>query len=174
MIPFTCERVGQHGYAFSSLLEALQNLYRDQVASLPYESQVHVQSAYVSEDIDIGPFMGLIGQSLRKMVHQILGGDISEPFFPAQHHYVLFVFALIGVANKQAKWREGTFRILPQYWPLSHGQGHLQSIKVECKCGDVRKHALHKRTLTQRRTQELVARKRRGDVSGYRSGSTHD
>ena len=140
LIPFTGKKVGRYGYAFSSLLESVKNAHLQHAASPPYQSQVHVQNESMSEDIPIGSFMGLISGSLRNMVLEILGGPTSVPS-SVQPHYVLFIFAFIGVANAQAKWRQGNFRILPQFWSLSHGKGLLRSIEVENLCGDVRKHA---------------------------------
>ena len=132
-----------------------------------------MQNESMSEDIPIGSFMGLISGSLRNMVLEILGGETSVPL-PVQPHYVLFIFAFIGVANAQAKWRQGNFRILPQFWSLSHGKGILRSIKVENLCGDVRKHPHHKLTRNQQQNQELSGRKRRGDIWGSRPGSSLD
>ena len=73
------------------------------------------------------------------MVLESLDDSTSEPP-PVEPHYVLLIFAFIGVANAQAQWWQGRFRILPQFWPLSHGNGILKSIKREPLCGDVRKH----------------------------------
>ena len=174
LIPFTGQKVGTYMYTFSSLLQALQNAHLRFVESLdppPYLSQVHVESGSTAEDIAIGQFMGLISASLRYMVLEILGGQTARPL-PVPEHHVLFIFAFIGVANSHSKRQYGSFRILPQFWRLSHGPGLLQSVKVEALCGDVRKYAPRKRTLAQERDQLLVGRLSRGDVQGKCPGSS--
>ena len=96
------------------------------------------------------------------MVIQILGNPKVPPVDVNLHH-VLFVFGIILLCNQHSASRQGRFRILPIYWPRSHGANHLQSIKIEHLCGDLGKYSGQRITRRQAASGELSGRKRRAD-----------
>ena len=137
----------------------------------PFQTKVLLLGDAIKEEVLLGTVMGMVSSALRVMVTEMLGLPATEPQEPPLHH-VVFVFSLIGLANQHSASQEGRFRILPLYWPLSHGKGLLKGIKIEALCGDVRKYSEHKRSRAQQSSGILEGRKRRADaVTGGSSSS---
>ena len=97
------------------------------------------------------------------MVERALGifSEVTE-HQEVDHHVWKYLFCMLAFCNEITSVREGSFRILPQYWPLSHGQQLWRSIKIEFQCGDLRKYAGKRKTQGQRDAQLLNGRRSRG------------
>ena len=101
--------------------------------------------------------MGLVAQALVKTVALILSEDVVVG--------TAFVYQLVSVINQHGCSTSSAMRVLPQCDEV----GNLISIKVEPKCGDLRKYDWSKLTLRQQAHGVLSARMRRSQAGSSTS-----
>ena len=110
----------------------------------------------------LGVVCALLSKFLRVLVEKSLGihPGVTEPSEVALPVWK-YLFTMLAFCNQVASLREGSFRMLPQYWPRRHGEQILRSIKIEFQCGDIRKYAGKRKTHGQTHEQLLVGRRSR-------------
>ena len=112
------------------------------------------------QQVTLGVVCALLCNFLKALVENALGifPDVTESQ-EVELHVWKYLFSMLAFCNEVAYLREGSFRILPQYWPLSHGQQLWRSIKIEFQGGDLRKYAGKRKTQGQRDAQLLNGRR---------------
>ena len=136
-------RVGQQEYSLQELLEAFLTH-----SEFPLGSSV--ECTLRNEKVVLGVVCALLSKFLRALVENSLGihPGVTEPPEVALHVWK-YLFTMLAFCNQIASLREGSFRMLPQYWQRSHGEQILRSIKIEFQCGDIRKYAGKRKTPAQ-------------------------
>ena len=136
-------RVGDKDYLLQELLAAFLTH-----SEFPLGSQV--ECTLRTEKAVLGDVCALLSKFLRALVEKSLGihPGVTEPPEVSPHVWK-YLFTMLAFCNQIASLREGSFRMLPQYWQRSHGEQILRSIKIEFQCGDIRKYAGKRKTPAQ-------------------------
>ena len=148
--------VGWNNYSLQELVNALQS-------HMKFPLGTSVKCTLRDQQVALGDICALLSIFLTKFVESALGvfPDITEPQY-VDIHVWRYLFAMLAYCNEIASLENSFFRILPQYWPLSHGYQILRSIKLEFQCGDLRKYAGKRKTHGQIHGQLLSGRRSRG------------
>ena len=148
-------KVGSNCYFLAELLDALLSHVKFPLGS-------SVKCTLRKQQVTLGVVCALLCNFLKALVENALGifPDVTESQ-EVELHVWKYLFSMLAFCNEVASLREGSFRILPQYWPLSHGQQILRSIKIEFQCGDLRKYAGKRKTHGQIHGQLLGGRRTR-------------
>ena len=151
-----CITVGRNNYLLQELVDALQS-------DMKFPLGTSVKCTLRDQQVALGDICALLSIFLTKFVESALGvfPDITEPQY-VDIHVWRYLFAMLAYCNEIASLENSFFRILPQYWPLSHGYQILRSIKLEFQCGDLRKYAGKRKTRGQFHLQSLNGRRSRG------------
>ena len=151
-----CITVGRNNYLLQELVDALQS-------DMKFPLGTSVKCTLRDQQVALGDICALLSIFLTKFVERALGvlPDITEPQY-VDIHVWRYLFAMLAYCNEIASLENSFFRILPQYWPLSHGYQILRSIKLEFQCGDLRKYAGKRKTHGQIHGQLLNGRRSRG------------
>ena len=86
--------------------------------------------------VALGVVCALLSKFLKALVESCLGiqPGVTEPPEVALHVWK-YLFTMLAFCNQSASLRQGSFRMLPQYWPRRHGAQILRSINIEFQCG---------------------------------------
>ena len=135
--------VGDEKYLLRELLEAFLTHSEFPLGSF-------VECTLRNEKVVLGVVCALLSKFLRALVENSLGihPGVTEPPEVALHVWK-YLFTMLAFCNQIASLRQGSFRMLPQYWPRRHGAQILRSIKIEFQCGDVRKYGGKRKTRSQ-------------------------
>ena len=148
--------VGWNDYTLQELVEAL-------LSHMKFPLGSSVECTLRKQQVPLGVICALLSKFLKAMVERALGvfPNITEPQ-EVDLHVWKYLFSMLAFCNEIASLQNSSFRILPQYWPLSHGYQILRSIKLELQCGDLRKYAGKRKTHGQIHGQLLNGRRSRG------------
>ncbi len=148
--------VGWNDYTLQELVDAL-------LSHMKFPLDSSVKCTLRKQQVPIGVICALLSMFLKEMVERALGvfPNITVPQEVAIHVWK-YLSSMLAFCNEVASLQKHSFRILPQYWPLSHGYQILRSIKLEFQCGDLRKYAGKRKTHGQIHGQLLSGRRSRG------------
>ena len=136
-------RVGHSEFRLQELLDAFLTHFEFPLGS-------SVECTLRNEKVGLGVVCALLSKFLRALVEICLGihSGVTEPQEVALHVWK-YLFTMLAFCNQIASLRQGSFRMLPQYWPRRHGAQILRSIKIEFQCGDIRKYGGKRKTQSQ-------------------------
>ena len=136
-------RVGHSEFSLKELLHAFLTH-----SAFPLGSSV--ECTLRNKKVVLGVVCALLSKFLKALVESCLGiqPGVTEPPEVALHVWK-YLFTMLAFCNQIASLRQGSFRMLPQFWQRRHGEQILRSIKVEFQCGDVRKYAGKRKTQSQ-------------------------
>ena len=112
------------------------------------------------QQVPLGVICALLSKFVKAEVERALRvfPDITEPQ-DVDLHVRKYLFSMLALCSEIPSLQNGSFRILPQYWPLSQGYQILRSIKLELQYGDLRKYAGKRKTQGQRDDELLNDRR---------------
>ena len=148
--------VGWNDYTLQELVDAL-------LSHMKFPLDSSVKCTLRKQQVPLGVICALLSKFVKAEVERALRvfPDITEPQ-DVDLHVWKYLFSMLALCSERPSLLNGSFRILPQYWPLSQGYQILRSIKLELQCGDLRKYAGKRRTHGHIHGQFLNCHRSRG------------